>query len=204
MKIRPLTKQELTKYFSDYRREFPDWAVEHDVVLTRQQEPLKQRIAFEALRDGTYRPSHSMDVLIAPDVGILPRFLDIKHREILPREHAGKWRQVVRAMEEQFQPSIRKPLDVVEVLRLGEQEVALSPQANANYLTGLAALSAYVGDVERALSWGDRVEERLRSQGRPPAPWELRLADFNRRLRQAVQSGQQRAFLQANRQTRQE
>jgi len=192
VKIRPLTKQELTKYFSDYRREFPDWAVEHDVVLTRQQEPLKQRIAFEALRDGTYRPSHSMDVLIAPDVGILPR------------EHAGKWRQVVRAMEEQFQPSIRKPLDVVEVLRLGEQEVALSPQANANYLTGLAALSAYVGDVERALSWSDRVEERLRSQGRPPAPWELRLADFNRRLRQAVQSGQQRAFLQANRQTRQE
>ena len=200
MSIKPLTKRELTKYFSDYRREFPDWAVKHDFVLVRHQGPIEQHIAFEGLRGGSYRPSHSVHLLVGPDVTMLSGFLDIKHRDVLPREHVRKFPLVIRAMEEQFRPSIRRPLDVEEVLRLAEEDVTRGQISNLNDLSGLAALSAYVGDTKRAFSWSDRVEERVQKLGRAPADWELRLAEFARGLRNAIQAGNHRSFLEAQRQ----
>ncbi len=56
MKIRPVTMKQLREYFKDYRSAFPDWAVEHDVVLARSEGPIKQHIAFEALRTGYTGP----------------------------------------------------------------------------------------------------------------------------------------------------
>lgn len=52
IKITPLTKRQLVGYFNDYRLAFPDWRVEHDVVLARSHGPVEQRISFEALRSG--------------------------------------------------------------------------------------------------------------------------------------------------------
>jgi len=102
VKIKPLTKQQLFEYFKVYRDAFPDWAVENEVVLVRLQGPIKQCIAFEALRGGAYRPSSSVEVLVSDGVRILFSFLDIKNREILPRDYLVKWPRIVKAMEEQF------------------------------------------------------------------------------------------------------
>ncbi len=198
VKIKPLTKQQLFEYFKVYRDAFPDWAVENDVVLVRRRGPIEQCIAFEALRDGAYRPSSSVALLVTRGVHvhILSSFLDIKHREILPREHLVKWPRIVKAMEEQFQPPIRRPLDVAEVLRLGEQEVARDRIENVNYFSGLAALNAYVGDAERALFWCNRVEEQLKKRDIQPTDWELRRAQFTRQLHEAIDRRQERTFLE--------
>jgi len=197
VKIKPLTKQQLAEFFNDYRGVFPDWAVEHDTGLVRVQGPIKQHIAFEALRDGAYRPSSAIEVLVTPGTRILSSFLDIKHREILPRDHVARMPKVIKAMEEQFQPSIRRPLDITEVLRLGEYEVARDRVENANHLSALAALNAYVGNIERALLWCKQVEELLKKKGTKLADWELRLAQFAQRLREAIERDEQQSFLGA-------
>lgn len=197
VQIKPLTKTQLVGYFNAYREKFPEWDVESDVVLVRAVGPIKQRIAFEALRSGAYRPSCSVNVIDPPDgAQVLFRFLDIKHREVLPREHAAKFSLVLKAMEEQFQPGVRNSLDVAEVLKLAEEEVARDRIENVNHSCALATLNAYLGNTERALWWCDRLEAQLANLGRDPADWELRKRDFTRQLRNAVHRGETHAFLQ--------
>jgi hypothetical protein len=195
--ILPMTKKELLKYFKDYREAFPDWTVKDDVVLVRSTGPVEQQIGFENLRAGAYRPSCSVRILCAPPyTAILLRWLDIKHRQILPREHSSKFTSVVNAMEEQFVPAIRRPLDTEEVLQLGEEEAVRDRIDNINHSIGLAALNAYLGRTERALSWCNRVREQLADRGRPLADWETKQADFGEGLREAINSNRETSFLQ--------
>ena len=196
VRIKPLTKAQLAGFFRDYRDAFPGWSVEADVVLSRALGPVKQVIAFEALRSGAYRPSHSIEVTGPPDTGqLLFQHLDVRHREVLPREHATKWPFVVKAMEEQFLPAVREPLDLARVLRLGEEQVARDGSENPVSFSSLAALSAHLGDSDRSLRWCDRSSSRLASLGRDPADWESRLDSFNQQLRKSIQTGRVREFL---------
>ena len=99
------------------------------------------------------------------------------------------------AMEEQFLPSIRKPLDVAETLRLTEEEADRDRIDNINYSTGLAVLNAYLGKVERAIYWCGRVEETATHLGRPLGDWETRKRRYVLELQQAVKAGKEREFL---------
>ena len=101
-------------------------------------------------------------------------------------------------MEDQFQPSIRRPLDAAEVLRLAEEEVVRDKIDKTLYSVALAALNAFVGNSDRATSWCDRVPIQLAGLGREPADWEQEHAEYAQQLRQAIKSGQARAFLQAH------
>lgn len=98
-------------------------------------------------------------------------------------------------MEQQFLPPIRKPLDAVETLRFVEGEAERKRIDNINYMTGLAALNAYIGNSKRAQHWCDQVKERLANLGREPAEWEFRKAQFTRELRQAIDAGSEQDFL---------
>jgi hypothetical protein len=198
VQIKPLSKTQLVEYFNTYRDRFPDWAVEHEVTLTRMAWPIKQVVAFQALRSGAYRPSSVVAIL--PALGhchVLSKWLDIKHREILPREHASKWAMVLEAMEQQFLPLIRKPLDVAEVVQLAEEEVVREKIENINYSCGLATLNACLGNQDRALWWCDRLEAQLSCLGRAPADWEMQKSAFTRQLRDAIRRGDAQALLQA-------
>jgi hypothetical protein len=192
-----MTKAELISIFKDYRDAFPMWSVEHDVVLARAVGPVKQFIAFEDLSSGDYRPSNRIEVEGPPDGGqLLFQFLDYPYRQVRPREHAAKWPLVVKAMEEQFLPPVREPLGLARVLQLSEEQIAREGIENSVYFSTLAALSVYLGDLDRALRWCDRSSSRLASLGREPADWELRLGSFNQQLRASIQTGRAREFLQ--------
>jgi len=196
VKIKPMTKRELADCFQVYRQAFPEWTVEHDVVLSRSNGPIKQYIAFEALRAGSYRPSCSVEVAGTPErIQLLFQFLDIKHRDVLPREHPTKWPKVLKAMEKQFRPSLRKPLEVDDVIRLAEEEVERDGIDNVNYFTGLAVLHAHAENVQRALFWCDLIEHQVTVKGGNATEWEMRLAEFTCGLREALRSGKERAFL---------
>jgi hypothetical protein len=196
-KIVPMTKKQLIQCFKPYRESFPDWAVEHGVVLTRRNGPLKQLIVFRALRSGGYRPSHAINILFSVPDGctILTSHLDVRYQQVMPREHPVKWPLVLRAMQEQFFPSVRKPLDVLEALRLGEEEAERDRIENISYMTGLAMLNAYVEKTERALWWCDRVEEKARHMGRPLGDWEIRKRQYNLALQEAINAGKAHEFL---------
>lgn len=193
----PLARKELKAFFEPYRRAFPDWQVEHDVALTRKQDPLRQVIFFEGLRYAAYRPAHSIQLLInIPDgCGLLHQYLDVKNREVERGQHATKWPKVLKAMEEQFEPLIRRPLDVAETLVIAEEAASRDRIENINYLTGLAALNAYLGNAERARYWCGRVENRAASLGRALADWETRKRHFVSELLQAMTTGEERDFL---------
>ena len=157
-----LTKAQLIGYFNDYRSEFPDWAVEHEVVLVRALGPIRQHIAFERLSIGAYRPMCSIHVIGPPGgAQLLPRFLDVKHREVSPRQHAAMWRPVLKAMEEQFVPPVRKPLELAEVLALAEDNVMRYGIGSVNCLCALATLNAHArqaGTCSVVVQWAGAVD----------------------------------------------
>jgi hypothetical protein len=196
IKIKQITKGDLIDYFHDYRIVFPDWAVTHDVVLVRSHELVEQKIAFESLRAGSYRPSCSLTVLSIPRSQLIFNFLDIRNREVFPREHSSKWPHIVSAMEAQFLPSIRAPLDIIEILRIAESEVLRNKITNVNRLSGLAALNAYVGNTPKALYWCDKIEGQVKESIQKPLDWELQHVDFSRQLRTSIGLDQHKWLLQ--------
>lgn len=193
----PLTKRELKEFFASYRQAFPAWEVENDVVLTRRHGPVKQIIYFEGLRYAAYRPGHSIELLIVIPGGctLLQQHLDVKHREVERRQHSTKFSLVLKAMEDQFLPSIRKPLDVAETLWFAEEEADRDHIENINNSTALAVLNAYLGNSERACYWCDRVEQTAAQTRRPLADWEIRTRLYAIELQNAVKHGKEHDFL---------
>ncbi len=107
------------------------------------------------------------------------------------------WQGVVRDMEEQFIPNLRKPLDIAEVLRLAEEQAESGGYTNTRYLIGLATLNVHLGRDARAIEWCNRAEasiERFRQSMDCPE-WMLKQEEFNWKLRDAVRTGRGKAFL---------
>lgn len=192
--IKSLTKKQLSEIVSCYARAFTDWNTVSADRLIRFNGPLLQQIGFEVLRSGAYRPSSAIRVLIAPNVVLLPQFLDISHREIFLREHPTKWERVVLAMEEQIRPSVRKPLEVKEVIELCTSLAA----GSANDICGLSALNAYVGNYDGALEYCRLLDEKMFSIGRPLEEWEELYWQYTKGLATAILEGGVDSFLQAH------
>jgi hypothetical protein len=202
---RPLSRKELKQFFEPYRQAFPDWTVEHDVMLTRKQGPLRQGMFLHRLGYAAYRPEHFIDLSISiPDgCGLIHQHLDVKHRQVERLAHERMWAKVLKAMEEQFVPSIRKPLDVAQTLWLAELEVERNQVDNVNHFVGLAALNAYLGNSEKALHWCDRGERSVRdwiaeyeaaSINISVPDWMARKREYALALRQAIEAGTLREF----------
>ena len=94
-------------------------------------------------------------------------------------------------MEQQFQPPIRKPLNLQEVIALCEQKA----KDSTNDLCMLAILDAYVGEKEKALSCCERMQALPPPALAPRLDWEERHKEFVRQLRQAIEAGNERQFL---------
>lgn len=193
IKIQPLSKKQLAEIVGCYATVFPDWEIINGQVFARTSWPIRQLVGIEALRDGAYRPWSCIDVLPLPTVRKLHQFLDVKRRQILPRQHPAMWKNVVASMEQQFRPSIRKPLDLREIKVLCEQEA----KQTTNDLCMLAILSAYLGDKQQALSCCEQMENVGPPVLAPRLDWERRHLEFGRQLRQAVEAGNERQFLDA-------
>jgi hypothetical protein len=102
------------------------------------------------------------------------------------------WRRVVTAMEEQFRPSIRKPLDLEEVKRLCEE----AAKDRANDLCMLAVLNAHLGYSQEAIACCDRMQEVPPPKLATGLDWEERFKEFGRQLKAAILAGNERKFLE--------
>jgi hypothetical protein len=189
----PLTKKQLNEIVSCYAPMFAEWECVKGQVFTRTHGPIMQCVGIEPLRYKAYRPWSSIRATPLPTVRMLHQVLDIKHRAVELRAHPLKWKEVMAAMEEQFEPPIRKPLDLREIGGLCEQRARQS----TNDLCMLAILNAYTGETEKALISCEQMQSLPAPTLAPRLDWEERHKEFGRQLRQAIEAGKERQFLDA-------
>jgi hypothetical protein len=196
IKIKPMTKSELRCYVATYEHLFGGWNKQDGVGFFRLSGPFAQQVWFENLRSGAYRPVMTVSILIMRGGATLHQFLDIKNREILPRDHDRKHENVVNAMQGEFRPNIVEPLDQTETVRM------FVAQATERILDGssLASLFAYIGDLQKAKESIAIVRQLAKSKGEL-FDWERNLVQETESLATAIESGNQDAYLAASLET---
>lgn len=186
----PMTKKQLAEVIECYAPLFPGWGIVKGQVFSRSYGPIVQHVGIETLSYCAYRPWSGIRYFSIPTIRMLHQFLDIKYSVIRWREHPRKWEGAVAAMKEQFKPSILKPLDLSEIKYLCEQEAL----ERTNDLCMLAILSAYLGEKDQTLSYCERIQNAP-SHVTPRPEWELKHQEFGRQLRQAIEDGREKQFL---------
>ncbi|MCE3016765.1 MAG: hypothetical protein ACK56W_10425 [Pirellula sp.] len=194
IKIKPMTKAELRRYVASYELLFEDWSKQDGVGFFRLSGPFAQQVWFENLRSGAYRPVMTVSMLIMQGGATLHQFLDIKNRDILPRDHDRKHESVLNAMQGEFRPSITEPLDVTETIQM------FVAQATERILdaSSLASLYAYCGNLAKA-NESIAIVRQLAKSKEELFDWEQNLVRDTESLATAIESGNQEAYLAANR-----
>ena len=124
-----ITKKQLAEIVNCYATAFPDWKIVGGGRLVRICFPVLQQIGFEALSSGSYRPSMVMRALPFQGIKMLSQQLGVKHRQLNLREHPLYWQKVVTAMEREFVPSVRQPLELPKVEKYEPTDSGESPLA---------------------------------------------------------------------------
>ncbi len=187
----PLTKKQLSEVVDCYAATFSGWQLINGLVFARTHGPIVQHVGIDTLSYKAYRPWSGIRATALPTVRMLHQLLDVKHRQVELRAHPTRWKDIVEAMEQQFRPPIRKPLDLREVRGLCEQ----AAKESTNDLCMLAILHAYLGEKEQALSCCERMQTLPPPTLAPRLDWEERHKEFGRELRRAVEAGNERQFL---------
>lgn len=192
----PMTKAQLKAVITDYAARFPDWQLVHDgQAFVRNAGPIQQMIWFQKLGYAAYRPTHVINTTVLPMPRMLSQVLDVKHREVEHRLHEQKFANTLAAMEQQFQPDLRKPLDLENVLELCEAEAASMPDTT-NTMAMLAILHAWLDHKAEALDCCERMQRCPLPKLAPIPEWEDTMRAFGRELAQAINEGDARQFLE--------
>jgi len=198
-KYTPMTQGQLKAVVTEYAARFPEWVIFVDgTAFVRRSGPIQQMIWFQKMNFAAYRPTHGISSLVLPEAHIrmLPQVLDVKHREVEHRWHDRKFADTLAAMEQQFRPDIRKPLDIAEVLALCEARAATMPDTTNN-MAMLAILYAWLGRNTEALNCCERIQHCPLPKLAPMPEWEEAMRAFGYNLAEAVQAGSAREFLEA-------
>ena len=189
---RQLTRKQLGEIVESYATVFADWKIINGQVFARSHGPIVQHVGFEALRSGAYRPWCGISCLSMPTVSMLYQLLDVKHRQVLLREHPSMRKDVAAAMEQQFRPSIHKPLDLGEIRGLCREEA----RETTNDLCMLAVLHAYLGETKQSLSYCERMQAVPPPTLAPRLDLEQRRKEFGQQLMRSILTGSERQFLE--------
>ncbi len=193
-KYKPMTQKQLKDIVADYASAFPEWTLITDGVgFSRSVGPVTQLIWFQKMNYAAYRPTHVVNTTALSMPRMLHQVLDVKSRETEYRLHESKWRSVLAAMEQQFKPAIRNPLEVAEVLKLCKAEARLSA---ANDLAMLAILYAWEGLDAEAHDACDRMQKSTPSTLAPIPEWEEKMQVFSKALSAAIDAGTGRQFIE--------
>lgn len=193
-KYAPITNAQLKAIVADYASAFSEWSLlPEGTGVVRSFGPLQQMIWFQKMSSAAYRPTHVMNTTVSPIPRMLHQLLDVKHREIEVARHEHKLPEVVAAMEQQFRPAIRKPLNIAEVLELCEVE---SRRDSLNDLVILAVLYAWLERKAEALDCCSRMQLCPLPKLAPVPEWEVVMRAFGGQLADAVESGNGRSFLE--------
>lgn len=197
-KYTPMTTAQLKSVVAQYAAHFPEWAILVDgTAFVRRESPVQQMIWFQKMSSAAYRPTHGIRSLALPEafIRMLPQVLDVKHEIVEHRWHERKFADTLRAMEQQFRPDIRKPLDIAEVLALCEARARSMPDTTNN-MAMLAILYAWLDRKAEALDCCERMQHCPLPKLAPMPEWEEAMRAFGRELADAVRFGAGREFLE--------
>lgn len=172
---------------------FTEWSFSDSLHFFRVSGAVFQQVWFENVSSGAYRPASGLRILVAPESKMLHQFLDSKNREILPREHSGVSLRVAQAMNEQFIPEIRKPLDPLEACEFCENTAA----HRINDAHAMSGLYAYLGNDEKASEWLDMLDSLLLTRINDLMEWERNRMEYGSRLRECLKMNGTKDFLDA-------
>lgn len=194
-KYAPITKAQLKVVVSDYLEAFPDWEIIPDgTAFVRTLGPVRQMIWFQKMGSAAYRPTHVVNSTVLPTLRMLHQLLDVKHREVEVRWHERKLPATLAAMEQQFKPGIRKPLDIAEVLALCERDARLDA---TNDLVMLAILYAWLDRKLEALDCCERVPHCPLPTLAAMPDWERTMRAFAGELADAIRDDNAKPLLVA-------
>lgn len=185
-----ITKQQLRSIVADYAAVLP-WSHLVPEALVRSCGPFLQAITFERLSGGDYRPMNFVQVLVAPDDGkrgrvdFLAQTLQQSPHVLSLRSHHERMPAMVRAMEVEFVPAIREPLDVEQTLRLCEESAV--PTCAQVY--AMAAVNAYLGRYDTAQAWCDRFDAAVNRLCLPWQDWQFQQKAFLSTLQEWIADG---------------
>lgn len=205
-----LSRERGKQFLLDYATVFPNWGRYEDefsLGLWRSFGPLRQNIWFGATSIGTYRLSHDVTVFVPPLstvndqypwVGMLPQLMGhqvgSRLQDLRASEHATRWREAVSAIEQQFSPDIRKPLDLPEIISLCETEERPWSQ---NDLVMMAVLYAWQGEGDKAMQRCIRLQSVPVPHEVPEmVEWHHEMLAFGMGLLKAIEAGTEREFLE--------
>ena len=189
---KPMTKKQLKGVVAEYAATFPDWMMlEDNTAFFRDHGPIRQMIWLQRLSYAAYRPTHVISALPIAIPSMLTQLMDVRNRQVEFKWHERKWRGAVAAMEQQFKPNIRKPIDLAEVLTLCEAEV----REATNDLAMLAILYAWLERKAEATDCCERMQHCPLPTLAPMPKWEEAMRSFGRDLARAIEAGNERAFL---------
>jgi hypothetical protein len=195
-KYTPMSKGQLKAVVSEYAAQFPEWTIfVEGTAFLRCSGPVQQMIWFQKMSSASYRPTSVISTTVHPVPSMLAQVLDVKHREVEHRWHDRKFADTLAAMEQQFRPDIRKPLDIAEILALCEAEAAAMPDTTNN-MAMLAILNAWLGRDAEALEFCERMQHCPLPKLAPMPEWEEAMRVFGRNLAGSVGAGRAKTFLE--------
>ena len=100
---------------------------------------------------------------------------------------------MLAAMEKQFKPSIRSPINIEEILFLCEREARSD---STNDLAMLAILNAWLGRKKEALLACEHMQITALPQLAPVPEWEARMRGFGRDLSKTIEADAHLKFLE--------
>jgi len=199
-KYMPITNAQLKIVVADYLIRFPDWELFKDgTAFFRNHGPFQQMIWFQKMRSASYRPTHVISATVPLMPRMLTQILDVKHREVEHRWHEQKFASTLAAMEEQFRPNIRDPLNISTVLELCEAEAQAMPDTTNNMIM-LAILYSWLNRKCEALDCCERIQQCPLPMPvlEPRLSWENLARTFGRDLAKALENGTAREFLETD------
>lgn len=189
-----ITQRQLAGVVADVHTAFPGWYILKRCILCRDAELLSQCIGFESLSYGPYRALHQIQLRVFPEFRLrhLSQVLTSKYRELRLHEHDEKWPKMVQAMEQEFVPNIRGPLDAPEVRELSR---ATTKASSLNDLAFAAVLNGWLEDEAAYLEWMGVLKRNFLSGQDAVYENQEKLIEPLRALGAALSEGRGRAFL---------
>lgn len=200
--------QRLREIAKDHASALPGWAMYKDDFffgLWRSSGPIRQNIWFGVMSDGEYRLSHDVTAFIPhlkaienqkPWVGMLAQLLSIRDRlqSISASRHAARWRDAVAAMEREFKPDIRAPLDLTEIAEMCVAETL--GYWGQNNLAMVAILYAATGRTDEARQCCIRLQSIEWPDDDEMVDWDRAMKAFGLDLLKAIEAGEVQQFLE--------
>lgn len=192
---KPMTRKQLRDVTAFYAGHFPGWEiVAGRTTFARREFPIEQFVWFQPMGSGSYRPTHAIRALPFPEGW--PAMLHRTPRHPMSvdyRWHTTNWETMLAAMERDFQPNMREPIDIAHVLWLCENSAYSKSELRPNDLAMLAILNAWLGRNEEALDYCRQIQVYSNPYGLNEH--QQKIFAYEPGLRKAIEEGQARTYL---------